>query len=279
MQEFQHTEYDQTEPSDAAILLCAQLVQAAVEALNTAHNEHTVPWEQNRASIIAGVRRTLDNPNESPEANHNAWHDYKRAEGWAYGLTKDAVAKTHPCLVPYASLGPFQQSKDAIFQAIVRTFFGLEVTAPVVVNDRGGNYDAPQLLAELDAYVVANFTSNRIGEPRATIDGKPGGVPYITYHVGAEQTEDHTWWSEVADYMIIVLRDLKAAGAVEIVWRLAGRFQAGVGTGYEVDALVASVRTRFAALDKDGKEVRLNKDRETAEGMLLTRLDTKEVQS
>ena len=52
--------------------------------------------------------------------------EYRKSEGWRYGLSKDPVAKTHPCMVPYAALGPFAQSKDMVFHAIVRTFFGLE---------------------------------------------------------------------------------------------------------------------------------------------------------
>lgn len=117
--------YDLVEDKEDAILLCALLVHNTVKTLNDAFNEYTVPWDVNRDSIIAGVKRTLENPTETPEANHNAWAAYKFAEGWTFGATKDAGAKTHPCLVPYEQLGPHAKSKDAIFQAIVRTFFGL----------------------------------------------------------------------------------------------------------------------------------------------------------
>jgi hypothetical protein len=37
-----------------------------------------------------------------------------------YGEVKDAVAKTHPCMVPYDDLPEFQRKKDALFLAIVR---------------------------------------------------------------------------------------------------------------------------------------------------------------
>lgn len=117
--------YDLVQDKEEAILLCALLVHNTILALNDAWNEHTVSWESNRASIIAGVKRTLENPSETPETNHNAWAEYKFNEGWTYGATKDEKAKTHPCLVPYEQLGPHAKSKDLIFQAIVRTFFGL----------------------------------------------------------------------------------------------------------------------------------------------------------
>lgn len=117
--------YDLVEDKEDAILLCALLVHNVVKALNDAFNEYTVPWADNRDSIIAGVKRTLADPTETPEANHNAWAKYKFSEGWNYGATKDEKAKTHPCLVPYEQLGPHAKSKDAIFQTVVRTFFGL----------------------------------------------------------------------------------------------------------------------------------------------------------
>lgn len=117
--------YDLIEGKEDAILLCARIIHATVEAMNKAHNETTLTWERSRDSIISGVKRSLENPNETAEENHNAWMKYRASEGWVYGPLKDGLAKTHPCMVPYQALGPFQQSKDAVFHAIVRTFFGL----------------------------------------------------------------------------------------------------------------------------------------------------------
>lgn len=117
--------YDLVQDKEEAILLCALLVHNTILALNSAWNEHTVSWESNRASIIAGVKRTLDNPSETPEDNHAAWMEFKTIEGWSYGPNKDERLKEHPCMVPYEQLGPHAKSKDLIFQAIVRTFFGL----------------------------------------------------------------------------------------------------------------------------------------------------------
>jgi len=117
--------YDLVEDKEDAILLCARIIYAAVEAMNKAHNEFTLTWEQSRDSVISGVKRHLENPKETPEQNHEAWIAYRTAEGWVYGTSKDPEKKTHPCMVPYAALGPFAQSKDAVFMAIVDTFFGL----------------------------------------------------------------------------------------------------------------------------------------------------------
>lgn len=266
-------EYDVTVPRDEAVLLCARIVHVAVEALNAAHNESTIPWEQNRASIVAGVERALANPGETPEQNHEAWMRFRAGEGWTYGPVKDPVRKTHPCMVPYAALGPFQRSKDAVFQAIVRAFFGLEEPAPVEQDtvERPRDYDAPQALAELDANVTANFKT-RYGAPRSTISDQLGAPAYRTYLVGAPADGDKNWWPELADHVLSILRDLKRAGAVELVWRLASRFQAGVGDGYLENQRICVIRTRFAALDADGREVVLD-GRYTPEGDLMTRLD------
>lgn len=118
--------YDLITAKDEAILHCGLLIHEAVKALNDAHNEYTIPWEANKASVCAGIERLLGKDgNESFEDNHNAWMAYKYAEGWVYGETKSAEAKTHPCLVPFLSLPPIQQAKDMIFSGIVRAYFGL----------------------------------------------------------------------------------------------------------------------------------------------------------
>lgn len=117
--------YDLVKECEEAVLHCAKIIHSAVEAMNRSVNETTLSWEESKDSLLAGVRRVLENPNETPEQNHQAWMDYRRQEGWVYGLVKDPIQKTHPCMVPYASLPAFQQSKDMVFHAIVRTYFGL----------------------------------------------------------------------------------------------------------------------------------------------------------
>ena len=48
-----------------------------------------------------------------------SWTQNKINDGWTYGPIKDAVNKTHPCLVPFNQLEPAQQAKDFIFKAVV----------------------------------------------------------------------------------------------------------------------------------------------------------------
>lgn len=78
-------------------------------------------WDQaptwQRESAIGGVRQAL--AGDDPQRLHESWCAAKRAEGWVYGPVKDAAAKTHPCLMPYAALPAAEQIKDRLFLAIV----------------------------------------------------------------------------------------------------------------------------------------------------------------
>lgn len=77
-------------------------------------------WQRN--SAIAGVELHLANPTLPDSASHDAWSEHKYADGWVYGPIKDADAKTHPCLVPYADLPVQDKLKDALFKAIVHVY-------------------------------------------------------------------------------------------------------------------------------------------------------------
>ncbi len=87
-------------------------------------NDHTqVAWEAapdwQRKSAIGGVLAVLSGEAKSPEEQHESWMRLKIEDGWKYGERKDAEAKTHPCLVPYAQLDEYQRRKDHLFRAIV----------------------------------------------------------------------------------------------------------------------------------------------------------------
>lgn len=74
-------------------------------------------WQ--KESALKGVQFKLGNPEAGDDAQHNSWMAEKVDGGWVYGEVKDAVNKTHPCIVPFAQLPKYQQSKDALFCAIV----------------------------------------------------------------------------------------------------------------------------------------------------------------
>lgn len=86
-------------------------------------DDSQLPWEDapawQKQSAVKGVEFVRDNPDAPPSANHDSWLEEKRAGGWKYGPAKDPDRKEHPCFVPYESLPPEQQAKDALFKAVV----------------------------------------------------------------------------------------------------------------------------------------------------------------
>lgn len=78
--------------------------------------EDAPEWQ--KSSALVGVELHMSG-DHGPEASHNSWMKQKLDEGWIYGETKDTIAKTHPCIVPFEQLPREQQAKDFIFRAIV----------------------------------------------------------------------------------------------------------------------------------------------------------------
>jgi hypothetical protein len=75
-------------------------------------------WQ--RDSAVKGVAFAIAHPDAPDSAQHDAWMADKVNDGWRYGETKDAAAKTHPCIVPFDQLPPFQQAKDKLFRGVVK---------------------------------------------------------------------------------------------------------------------------------------------------------------
>lgn len=105
---------------ESIAIVCHQANKAWCELNNDNSQKDWQDAEQwQRDSAINGVQFKLDNPNAGHDAQHNSWMKEKIDTGWVYGETKDATAKTHPCLVSFDQLPEFQQKKDALFCAIV----------------------------------------------------------------------------------------------------------------------------------------------------------------
>lgn len=84
--------------------------------------DYAPTWQRN--SAVTGVEVVRSGEARTPAAQHDAWMRQKLAEGWVYGPMKDAVAKTHPCLLPFDELPPSQQAKDRLFRAVVLALAG-----------------------------------------------------------------------------------------------------------------------------------------------------------
>lgn len=81
------------------------------------------PWDSEnellRETTINGIR--MIRMGYSNEEMHREWCERYWAEGWTFGPEKDALKKTHPCLVPYYELPSSQRHKTEVIRAIVIT--------------------------------------------------------------------------------------------------------------------------------------------------------------
>jgi len=112
-----------SDETNKMILACAEATHEANRVYCEAIGDTSqVPFKAapawQRESAIDGVIAALHGA--TPRELHENWCKVKRADGWVFGEVKDADAKTHPCLVPYAQLPPQQQAKNRLFGEIVR---------------------------------------------------------------------------------------------------------------------------------------------------------------
>lgn len=81
------------------------------------------PWDDSPAEMtvgcVNGVKWRMAHRDAPASAQHEEWMRAKLADGWIFGSVKDAAAKTHPALIPYADLPSAVKAKDAVFTAIV----------------------------------------------------------------------------------------------------------------------------------------------------------------
>lgn len=136
--------------------------------------------EWQRASARAGVRIVADGA--TPAESHAGWMDHKRATGWTYGPVKDAVAQTHPCMVPYADLPMSQRQKDAIYGAVVKGIIAHEVevgAARLGIVRIVGDIDPSLGLPSIEADAGRVLEEIRLGPPawRCPVCGY-GGFTY-----------------------------------------------------------------------------------------------------
>lgn len=97
--------------------ICWEVNSAYCEAIG----EKSLSWDESKASTIKGVEAYLADPSMTPERSHALWMKEKVDTGWRFGPIKDAVAKTHPCMVDYDQLPPQQRVKDDLFLAVLRS--------------------------------------------------------------------------------------------------------------------------------------------------------------
>jgi hypothetical protein len=113
------TEYDRGVTGIAIVCHTANMGVCSIMGDNSQPSWDDAPLWQ-RMSAINGVEAHLETTyGLDPEESHKSWLREKIADGWVWGVTKNEVLKTHPCITPYHMLPPDQQIKDHVFGAIV----------------------------------------------------------------------------------------------------------------------------------------------------------------
>lgn len=140
-----------------------ELIAKLCHELNRAYcigigDDSQVPWheadEWQRESAIDGVEYFMENPDATPESMHAKWCEDKVGEGWTFGEVKDAVAKTHPCLVPYSELPEHQKVKDFIFIACIKT-------GKNIIEQAAKSGNVPVALPTLLNYTVVKYIGKK----------------------------------------------------------------------------------------------------------------------
>lgn len=228
-------------PSEEAQVIDHEIARAARAAheANRAYcdsiGDHSqVAWEDapqwQRDSAISGVHGVI--AGNTPEQSHESWLKHKTADGWVYGEAKDAVAKTHPCMVPYADLSEEQRAKDTLFVSTVRRSLGLPLACDTFVPDSYEGVTSCGHCGEADTShtgILDHMEDDRTFDTAALTEGAwdrvidDGGVPEP---------------AEVAAVMNAGMCDpIELLG--EVVWyRSDGRG----GKSYDVPAIVAMVQ-------------------------------------
>jgi hypothetical protein len=113
--------------------------------------EDAAEWQ--RQSAIKGVEFSIANPDTPASAQHNAWLEDKRKDGWTYGPVKDPEKKQHPCFVPYEGLPLEQQLKDVLFKGIVQALTSHAKTAETSIGTvKRWRRDLDAILQEMKAH-------------------------------------------------------------------------------------------------------------------------------
>lgn len=112
-------------PVWAGVEEIAKVAHQANKALCEANGDYSqTSWEYapewQKESAIDSILAIFNTPKTTPEDLHEIWMKKKIEEGWVYGEEKDTEKRTHPCIVPYDKLDPFQRAKDKVFVQIVK---------------------------------------------------------------------------------------------------------------------------------------------------------------
>lgn len=225
-----------------------QINKAYCEAMG---DDSQVSWddapEWQKDSALVGVDSHLANPEAGPEASHESWLAQKEADGWVYGEVKDAEAKTHPCMVPFAELSKEQQAKDYLFRAVVHALIAINADAAPVINQfpvAVGTVPVRYVLNR-ENHVDTNYGTGAwaIGETKAI----PRGVATkMLKHADVYEISDDAVTSEVIEKEDELPDNSKAQETYDMI------------NAMEKDALKTFIKTQF------NRDIDMRKHKEVA---------------
>jgi len=106
------------------VMVIAGAAHALLASVGQLFGEETVAWEDADESyqqgIIAGVTAYIENPDLTPEQEHQKWLDAKVADGWVFGEEVGSTTKTSPLILPFADLPLEHRAKATVLHATVR---------------------------------------------------------------------------------------------------------------------------------------------------------------
>src|SRR5688572_9820979 len=105
-----------------ALTVIARVVHESIRAFQSALGEAEVPAWSEAGEMQEWTREAVNFAlaNPTPGAQHEAWCESKRRDGWTWGERKDAAQKTHPSLVSFDALPASERKKDEIRIAVVQ---------------------------------------------------------------------------------------------------------------------------------------------------------------
>ncbi|MCZ4321448.1 RyR domain-containing protein [Pseudomonas anguilliseptica] len=169
------------------VIVIAGAAHALIASIGQVFGETAITWEDAgegyQQGIIAGVTAYSENPDLTPEIEHQKWLEAKLADGWVHGEAIDTTPKTHPLLLPFAELPVEHRVKATILHAAVHALKDLP--------------DVDDVDAAVAAAVAEALAKKPAGKAAAAVSSAQvlvvGGNIHVQYIGRKEAYTDHLY--------------------------------------------------------------------------------------
>ena len=105
------------------VIVIAGVAHAILSSLKRLAGDDVVAWadthESYQQGLVASVSAYVEDPDLTPEKEHQAWLDTKVADGWSHGEAIDPSPKKHPLILPFEELPIDHRSMAVVLHATV----------------------------------------------------------------------------------------------------------------------------------------------------------------